>query len=146
MFPGPRDAGIDRVQVQLAVVLDVTADHGALEEVDVVQVLGDPGRVVKIARGRVAVFLGEGIDHVNGRACSSVVDPVGQKFQVVFVVPAKERDIAGGPGQHVFDQRAREPETAIIALGRARGGHRRDARGRGLGQADGFQRVSRAAW
>ena len=50
VLPGAGNAGIDRVQVEFEIVLYVAADHRALEEVDVVQVLHEAGRIVEVRR------------------------------------------------------------------------------------------------
>jgi hypothetical protein len=57
MFRGARQAGVERVEVHLDEVRDLAADHGALEEMDVVEVMGEPRRVVEVRRGRGPVFV-----------------------------------------------------------------------------------------
>jgi hypothetical protein len=57
MFRGARQAGVERVEVHLHEVRDLAADHGALEEMDVVEVMGEPRGVVEVGRGGGAVFV-----------------------------------------------------------------------------------------
>jgi hypothetical protein len=56
MFRGAGAAGVDRVQVHLVIVEDVPADHGPLQEMDIVHAIDDACGVVEVLHGGIAVF------------------------------------------------------------------------------------------
>ena len=51
---GAGAAGIDGVDVHVEIVGDVAANHGALEEMHIVERVGDPRRVIEVLRGGFA--------------------------------------------------------------------------------------------
>ncbi len=140
MLGGAGAAGVDRVEVHLAVVGDVAGNHGALQEVDVVQPVGDAGGVVQVLQGGFAVAAAVDIDQVHRRPGGAVMHPVAGQMQVVARVAAVQGDVAGGHRQHVLDQRAGKADAPVVAQDRARAGQDLDARGRRVGQADLLQR------
>ncbi len=74
MFHGACAAGVDGVQVHFHVVGDVTAHHGTLQEMDVVQPFGDARCIMQILNCAFAVFVAFDIDHVHGSAGGAVVN------------------------------------------------------------------------
>jgi hypothetical protein len=75
MLRGAREAGVERVHVHLVVVGHVAADHRALEEVDVLEVLGEPRGVVEIARRGFAVVAADRVDDMDRRARGAEMHP-----------------------------------------------------------------------
>ena len=62
-------AGVQGVQVHVAIIHHVAADHGALVEVDVVKVIDQPRRVIQVLRGAVAILQRDRIDDMHRSAC-----------------------------------------------------------------------------
>jgi hypothetical protein len=141
MLRGSATAGIERVQIHLEIVDDVAADHGALEEMHIVERMGEPRRVIKILRGGFAVAPVLDIDHMHRRTGCAEMHPCSRQVEIEFRVPAKQHEIPLGHCQHVFDQGTRKPDPPVITEDGPGLGHDFDARGRSLRQADGFQRI-----
>jgi hypothetical protein len=137
MFGGAGQAAVERVQVHLLVVDHIAADHRALVEMDVVQIVDQPRRIIQILRGGFAVVQRDRIDDMHGRPGGAVVDVGAGQMQVMLGVAGMQRDVAGGDGQHVLDQRARKADAAVIALDRPRFGQdlRRPRAGPGKGRS-----------
>ena len=136
-------AGIKRVDVHLVIVGDVAAHHDALEEVDVVEMLRQPRRVVEILRGGIAVFARLHVDDMHRRARRAVMHPRAREEKVVFFFAPVQRDVARRDGQHVLHQRAGEADAPVVAEDRAGTGQDLDARFRRVGKPDGFKRLQR---
>ena len=144
MLGGAGQARVKRVHVHIDQVLHIAANHHPLEEMDVVEVVDDLGRLIEVLGGRIAVVVGLKVNHVDRGAGGAIVDLVGQKVQVVLGIASEQRDVTRGNRQHVFHQRARKADPAIVAQNRARAGQDFDPRSRGIGEADLFQRIQRA--
>ena len=143
MLRRPGAAGIERVEVHLEVVGHVPADHRALEEMDVVERLGDPRSVVEVLCGGIAVGVGLKIDDMDRRACRAEMDVGASEMKVVLRVAAEEGDVARGDGQHVFDQSAGKADATILALHGPGAGQNLYSRPRRLAEADHLQRLKR---
>ena len=140
MFGRASTASVDGVQIHLTVVGDVAAHHRTLDEVHIVEFMGDTGRVMQILHGAVAVRAPVRFDHIHRSACSAVVDARALKQQVMGWLAAKECDGGGGFGEHVFHQRAGEADAPVVAEDCACACKNFDARGRRIAEADGFER------
>ena len=51
MFEGARATGVDRVEIKLLVVSNVAAHHGTLNEVNILQRIAYPRRIMQILDG-----------------------------------------------------------------------------------------------
>ena len=143
MLRGAGAAGVKRVQVHLEVVGHVPRHHGPLEEMHVVERMGDPRRVIKVLRGGIAIGVRLQIDDMHRRARRTEMDISAGQVQIMLRIAAKKREVTRGKGQHVLDQRTGKAKPPVIALNCARAGHDFHARGRGLRQADDLQRLKR---
>ncbi len=143
MLSGAGAAGIEGVEIHLAVVGDVAADHRALDEMDIVEPVGDAGGVEKILHRGIAVAAGCDIDQRHRRTSGAVMDRSTAKREIMGLVAAVEGKRFGRQRQHVLDQRAGKTQAAILAqLGPGRC-HDLNARARRVGQADLLERVKR---
>ena len=129
--------------VHQEIVGNVPADHGSLEEMDIVQVMDELRRVQEILGGRFAVFALLDVDHVHRRAGRTVIDARAAEFEILFRITRVKGDVARGDGQHVLDQCTREAESSILAEDGPGAGHDLDAGLRRVGKADLFQRIER---
>ena len=143
MLGRARQAGIERVDVHVVIVGDIAADHRALEEVHVVQILGQPGCVIQILRGGIAVFVAFQIHDMHRRTRRAEMHVGAGQMQVLPGVAGMERDVARGHGQHILDQGARKADAPVIAQDRPGPGQQLHPRRRGLRQADHLQRLQR---
>ena len=143
MLARSRDGTIERVEVHFLIVGHVTADHGALVEMDIVEIVHEPRRVIEVLRRRLAVFQRHRIDDMHRSARRAVMHFRARQMQIMFRIAGAQRDVARGDRQHVLDQSARKADPAILAKHRARPGHRLHARIRCLRQTDHFQRLQR---
>ena len=132
MLGRPGETGIERVQVHLQIVGNVAADDRALEEVDVVEVMGEPGGVEEVSGRGFPVGSRDRIDDVHGRARGAEMDAARGELEVESRIAPVKRDAAGGFGQHVLDQRPRETQPAVVAEDGAGRGHRLHPRFRRL--------------
>ena len=73
MLRGARKAAVKRVEVHLLVVHHIAADHGALVEMDVVQIVDQPRRIIQILRRRLAIVQRDRIDDMHRRPCRAVM-------------------------------------------------------------------------
>ena len=67
--------GVERVRVHVEIVDHVAADHRPLEEVDVVEVMGEPRGVMEIPGGGVAIIAGQRVDDMDGGARRAEMHP-----------------------------------------------------------------------
>ena len=119
-----RAAGVERVEVHLQRVGNVARHHGALQEMQVVEHVDDPRRIVQVLHRAFAVIAARRIDHVHGSAGGAVVHAAARQVEVVMRLATVQRDIPRSPGQHVLHQRRREAQATIFALQGTRGHHR----------------------
>ena len=108
MLGGARDAGVERVEVELHGADHVARHQRALVEVDVVERVDDARGVVEVLQQQFAVLAGLEVDHVHGSAGRAVVDLAAPGLEVVAGVLAAKREAAGCTGDDVLDQRPRE--------------------------------------
>ena len=73
MLFGAGTTGVNRVQVHLQVVGNVPTDHRALQEMDVVEAVANPGGIVQILNPAFAVVVAFDIDHVDRRPGGAIV-------------------------------------------------------------------------
>ncbi len=143
MLGRARAAGIDGVEIHLAIVDDVPRDHRALQEVDVVEAVRDPRGIVQVLHGAVAVVSPIHVDHVHGSPCGAVMHARPAQVQVTDWVATTERDLARGLGQRVLHQCAREADPAVRALNCAGSGQVGDTARWRVGQADLLESLER---
>ena len=60
-------AAVKRVEVHLAIVLHIAADHRALVEMDIVEIIDEAGSIIEILRGRLPVVMRDRIDDMHRR-------------------------------------------------------------------------------
>ena len=108
---------------------------------DVVQIVDQTRRIIQVLRFGFAVFQRDRVDDMHGGPGGAVVDVGAGKQQVLLRVAGVKGDVAGGDVQHVLDQGTRKTDAPVITQDRASVGQYLDARGRGLGKPDLFQRV-----
>ena len=111
-----RKTGVERVDIHVIVVKHIAADHRPLEEVNVIKVMRDPRRVIKILRRGIAILVPLQIDDMHGSARRAEMHIGAAQVQVMLCLAPEQRDVAPGNGQHVFDQGARKPDAPVIAL------------------------------
>ena len=92
----------------------VAADDRALEEVDVLERVDQARGIVEVGKRRIAVVAGQRVDHVHGRTRGAEVDPLAPGLEVVLGKLAAEREAAGGAGDDVLDQGARQDQPAVL--------------------------------
>ena len=143
MLHGPRKTAIQRVQVHIAVIDHIAANHSALIKMDIVQIIDQPRRIVEILRRAVAVFKRERVHDMHGRARSAVMHIGPGQMQVMARVAGIKRDIPRRNRQHVLYQRARKAYAPVAAQHRARSRHHRNTRRRRLAEPDFLQRLQR---
>ncbi len=108
MFGRAADRRVTGVGVHIQRVGQVAADHGALEEMDVVQRIGHARHVVQVGGGRFAIGAGARVDHMNGGARGAEIDLVAPGFHVVAGIAGVERKPPRRPGDRVLHQCPRE--------------------------------------
>ncbi len=137
----PCDAGVAGVQVEVARRDHVARDHRALEEVDVLQRVGQTGHVVEVLQSRFAVGASLGIDDVDRRARSAEVHPRAAELHVEPRVGRVQDDVPRRLGQGVLDEGARDHQAALVCEPRPGRGHQIDAAWNRVGEADLFEHV-----
>ena len=71
------------LRIHFAIVGDIAAHHRALQEMDVVQPVGDARGIMQILDSAVAIVLPRNIDHADRRARRAIMHAVARKRQVV---------------------------------------------------------------
>ena len=66
------------------IVRHIAADHGALEEMDIVEMMHELGGVQQILGGGFAVFALFHIDHMHGGTGGAEMDPGAGQFQIML--------------------------------------------------------------
>lgn len=120
MLAGARKATIERVQIHFLVIHHIAANHGALIEVDVIQIIHQSRRIIQVLRGAFAVVQTDRIDDMHRRPGCAKMHIIARQMQIMLGVAGMQGNVARGHGQHILDQRARETQAAIIALNRPR--------------------------
>ena len=106
-----------------------------------VETVTDARGVVQVLHSRVAIFVVCNINQIHRSAGSAIMHAGAGKFEIVHTVAAVQGDRTIGARDRVLDQGAGESDTPVIAQNRASVGEVFDARGRGVGQANGFERL-----
>jgi hypothetical protein len=140
---GAGDAGVAGVEVQIPRLDHVPGHHGALKEMDVVQLVDQARQVVEIGHGRLPVGPGLDVDNVDRRARGAEMDLLAPGLQVVARIEAVEHETPRGLGQGVLDQGPGKQQAAVVVEPPAGGGHQLDAGGYGVGQSDLLQSIQR---
>jgi hypothetical protein len=140
---GARHAGVERVEVEGDQILHVRRRQRALEEMDVVEGLGDARGVVEIERRRVPIAVALGIDDHRRRARRAEMNALATGHDVMLGALAEEREIAARPGDHVLHQGGRKAQPAVITESRARTGADLDTRGDGVADAHLLEHLQR---
>ncbi len=140
---GAGHAEVARVDVHLHRVGQVARHHRALVEVDVLHGVDQAGDVVGILRERLAVLAGDRVHHVDGRARGAEVDLLAPRLHVELRVLRVQREVAGGDGQRVLDERPREQQAAVLGERAALRQQHVEAAVDGIGQPDVLQHVQR---
>ena len=143
MLGGAGDAGIERVEVQLHRAHHVAWNQGALEEMDMVQGVDDPGRIVEIPQERFAIFPGLQVDHVHGRSGRAEMHLAAPRLQVVPRLLPEQGEASRGTGDHVLDQGPRETQPPVLVDVGAASRAGLDAGGQRLRHAQPFEHVER---
>ena len=83
MLGRPGDAGVERVEIEFHGADHVARDQGALEEVDVIQRVHDPGRIIEVLQQRFAIGAGLEVDHVHRGPGGAEMDLAAPGLQIV---------------------------------------------------------------
>ena len=122
VFAGARKATIERVDVHIVVIDHIAADHGALIEVDIVQIVDQPRGIIQILRGAVPILQSDRIDDMDRSASGAIMHIGPGQMQVVLGIAGIQGEVARGHRQHILDQSARKPDPPVIAQNRPRPG------------------------
>ena len=118
MLAGTGHARVERVEVHLQRVGDVARHHRALEEMDVVEPLDQPGRVVDVLEQQFAIFALLDVHHMDGGPGRPVVDPSALYEHVVAWVLTAKREVPGGIADRRQHEVARKADSAIGVVAR----------------------------
>ena len=140
MLGRPRHAGVERVEVHILRLDRVARGERSLEEMDVVERVGNARGIVEVLHRRLAVLARGGVVDEDGRARGAEMDAVAAGPEIVLRVLAVERDVAGGQRQHVLHQRRREADAPVAAQHRAGRCEDLRAAGRRVGEPHLLQR------
>ena len=141
MLRGANDAGIGRVDVEIARAWQLAADIGALEEMDIVAMIDDARAIIEIDNGRFTIFAGQRLNDVHSGASGAVINIFAPRIHVIARVLRIKREAAGSFGDGVFHQRTREAHATVRAHHRADLGHVFNRGGNGVGKADLLQHI-----
>ena len=141
MLAGPADAGVAGVQIQVARLDHVAGDDRALEEVNMIQRVDQPGDVIEIGQARLPVLAAFRVDHVHGGPGGAEVNLGPFRPDVVLRILAVQGEVPRRDRQSVLHQAARKQQPALIGQGATGIGHQLDTRRDRLGQADLLQGV-----
>ena len=140
---GATGAGIDGVQIQFAPVMDVRCNDGTCEPLDIRQCIAKPGEVEQVFQGRRPIFAAFGIEHLHRRSAGGEMDTVCVCFEVVDRFLAMQDEPAGGGGDRVLDQRARQQQApGVVGTASLRPGEIRH-RGRRVLHSDSLEQLQR---
>src|SRR5262249_29177030 len=124
MLGGRCDAGIERVDVEIASRDHVARHDRALKEMDVLAAVDDSSRIIKIDEKRLAVGPGRRLDDMDRRSGGAEMYLVAPGLEIVPGIAAAQREPARGAGDRVFDKAAGNAQAPVIAKRAAPGGHR----------------------
>ena len=88
MFHRARAARVDGIEIHFHVIEDVAADHRTLQEMDVVQLVGDAGGIVQILHSGIAVFLPVDVHNMNRSPRGAIVHPRPGEIEIVLAIAA----------------------------------------------------------
>ena len=140
VLPRPGQRRVERVQVHLPVIEDVTRHHGPLEEVDVVHLVDHARGGIKRADRGVLVFALVDVDEVHGRARRAEMHPVTAQVEVKIRVLRVQHQILARDRQGMLDQRTREAQSLVLTVTGAGGDHVLNPGFGRVGNTDGLQR------
>ena len=140
LFRTPAD-GVNGVHVHFEVVGDVTADHGPLHKMDVIERVADPCRVMQILHTAFAIGPAFGVHHMDRGSCGTIVDAAAAEVEVVARIAGTKGNAPVGLCQRVFDKGPGEPDATIGALNGSGAGQIGHTGRRGIGQTDFFKRL-----
>ena len=143
VFGGTGTAGIDRVQVHLEVIGNIAAHHGALNKVQIVELVADPRGVMKILHPAFPIGSSVHINQMHSCTGGTVMNLGAAKVQVMSGVTCMQGDRPVGLGNGVFDQRPGESHPAVITKDGTCARHMGDAGWRCVGKPDLLQRIER---
>ena len=141
MFHRACAAAIDRVEVHFHVVGNVTADHRPLQEMDVVEPVCDPRRIVQVLQGRVAIGLTVGFHDAYRGTSRAEMHPRAAQVQIMRGVAGAKREVARGLGQRVLDHGARKPHPPVLSENGTDRHHGVNPALRCIGKADVLKRL-----
>ena len=136
VLAGSRDGGVAGIEVEVARRGHVPGDDRALEEMDVLQRVGQPRHVVEVPEGRFAIGAGLGIDDVDRRAGGAEVDPRAAELHVERGIGRVQDDVPCRLCQGVLDQGARDHQAPLVAQPRPGRGQHLDTAGNRIGETD----------
>ena len=120
---------------------DVAADHRPIEEVDVVQDIGEAGEIIEVRYGRSAIPAGREIRDQNRDTARAVMHARAAQIEIVRRIARVEHDIAGRSGDHILDERTRKAQPPGFAHSRSVGQCQVADRCRRVAHADLFEHV-----
>ena len=116
MFGGACAARIDRVEIHFEVVSNIARNHGALQEVNVIQCVSDPRRIVQVLQRAFTEIVARHINHIYRRTCCAVMHALPAQIEVMDRTATTERQVFAREGKHVFDQGTRKTDAPVAAL------------------------------
>lgn len=75
VFGGARAAGVDRVDIHLKIVDNITGHHGALQKMQIVQHVGDTRCVMNVLQSAVAILSAVCLDQMHGGTGRALMHP-----------------------------------------------------------------------
>ena len=105
MFAGPRHRTVGGVEVHLIGVFNVPQHTHALEHMDVLAVIGDPGEVIKIPGRGGAIFVLHRVGDHDRSARRGKMHPGTRQVEIVFGVLGVQGQVAARLGQHILHHR-----------------------------------------